>query len=602
MNNLWKDLRYGKRMLLKNSGFTIIAVATLALGIGANTAIFSVVNAVLLRPLPYHNANELMDIYSANKNDVEYQGPISPMTYLNLKKNNGVFTEMAAISNKGWAVNLTGTGEAERLQGYQVSANIFQFYGVAPARGRVFNAAEDQPGNNRIVMLSYEAWQRRFGGNADLVGRSINLNGAAYTVIGVMPEDFSFAAKTDVWTTLAFTTADKKDEGGYLLVGGRLKPGISTEQARAEVDRLYRNQIDNPNSDARVGLKPLQESMTQSVERKLWILFAAVGFVLLIACANVANLLLARGSARRREFAIRAAMGAGRSRLVRQLLVESAILALVGAAGGLLLADWGISFLVGGIPEYLKQANSNLALLSIDRWTLGFTFAMAFLTSIIFGLLPALNSSKVNLNDNLKEGGLSDVKGGGQNRIRSLLVVSEIALAMILLVGAGLMLKSFWRLSNVDPGFSSTGVLTANIDPTYKDFEQVVAFYRQLLERVRTIPGVEHAGIINSLGSSWDFTIEEHPPVPPEKRPSASNNQVGGDYFRTVGIPLRAGRFFDEGDIRSATLVAIIDETLAHNYFPNENPIGKHLQYQGASREIVGVVGASKFYSLDEKN
>ncbi|MCI0660801.1 MAG: ABC transporter permease [Acidobacteria bacterium] len=577
MNNLWKDLRYGKRMLLKNSGFTIIAVMTLALGMGANTAIFSVVNAVLLRSLPYHNANELMDIYSTNKQEVEYQGPISPVTYLNLKKNNGVFTEMAAISNKGWAANLTGNGEPERLQGYQVSANLFQFLGVAPAQGRAFMAAEDQPGNNRVVLLSHEAWQKRFGGNAELVGRSINLNGSAYTVIGVMPEDFRYLTKTDVWTPLAFTTADEKDEAGYLMVGGRLKPGISVEQALAEVDRLYRHQLNNPNSDARVGLKPLQESMTQTVERRLWILFAAVGFVLLIACANVANLLLARGSVRRRELAIRAAMGADRSRLVRQLLVESAMLALLGAAGGLLLADWGISFLVGGIPEYLKLANSNLALLSIDRWALGFTFAMAFSTTIIFGLLPALNSSKVNLNDALKEGGLSDAKGGGQNRIRSLLVVSEIALALILLVGAGLMLKSFWRLSNVDPGFTSTGVLTANIDPTYKEFEQVVAFYRHLLERVSTIPGIEHAGIINSRVRHGISRLKSI------RRSRRKKDRVHRT-IRWAEITFAPSGFRCVPDAFSTTV-----------------SIGKHVRYHGASREIVGVVGASKFYSLDEK-
>src|SRR5262245_2291683 len=571
MNNLWSDLRYGKRLLLKNPGFTFIAVLTLALGMGANTAIFSVVNAVLLRSLPYHKANELVDIYSANKHEAEYQGPISPVTYLNLKKNNGVFTEMAAISNKGWPANLSGNGEPERLQGFQVSANLFQFLGVAPALGRAFMPSEDQPGNNRVVVLSHEVWQRRFGGNADLIGRTINLNAGDYMVIGVMPADFRFLTQTDVWTPLAFTTADEREEAGYLMVGARLQPGISIEQARSQVDSLYRHQINNLNSDSRVAMKPLQESMTQNVERLLWILFAAVGFVLLIACANVANLLLARNSVRRRELVIRTALGAGRLRLVRQLLVESVMLAMLGGLCGLLLADWGISFLVGGLPEYLKLANSHIAMLAIDRWALGFTCLLAFLTTIIFGLLPALNSSKINLNETLKEGGRSDIRGGGQNRLRSLLVVSEIALAMILLVGAGLMLKSFWRLSNVDPGFSAKGVLTANIDPTYKEFEQVVAFYRQLLERVSAIPGVERAGIINSLGSSWDFTIEEHPPVPVEKRPSASNNQVGGDYFRTIGIPLRAGRFFNERDIKSATPVAIIDETLARNYLPNEN-------------------------------
>jgi predicted permease len=600
MNNLWQDLRYGVRMLFKNPGFTSIAVLTLALGMGANTAIFSVVNAVLLRPLPYHKAKELVDIYLTNTRN-EGQGPISPVTYLNLKKNNSVFTEMAALSVKGWAANLTGNGEPERLQGFQVSANLFQLLGVVPAHGRTFTVEEDQPGNNRVVILSYELWQRRFGSDADLIGHSINLNGATHTVIGVMPADFRVFTKTDLWTPLAFTLANEKDEANYLIVTGRLKPGISQKQARTEVDNLYRHQINNPNSDSRASLKPVQESMTQNVARKLWILFAAVGFVLLIACANVASLSLARASVRRRELAIRTALGAGRFRIVHQLLVESALLAVLGGACGLLLAFWCIPFLVGGLPEYLVVVNSYLAKLTIDGWALGFTFAMAFLTTIIFGLLPALNSSKVNLNETLKEGGRSDAQGRGQNRLRSVLVVTEIALAVILLVGAGLMLKSFRRLSNVNPGFSTAGVLTGKIDPTYREFQQVVTFYRQLLERVSKIPGVQHAGIVNSLDSTWDFTIEEHPPIPEERRPYASNNQVSGDYFRALGIPLRAGRFFNDRDVKGATPVAIIDETLARQHFPNENPIGKHVRWQGASREIVGIVGASKFYALDEK-
>jgi putative ABC transport system permease protein len=598
---MFQDLRYGLRMLLKNPGFTLIAVVTLALGIGATTAIFSVVNAALLRSLPYQNADELVALYSTNTRG-EGEWAISPVAYLNLKKQNSVFTEMAAVDNRGWAANLTGYGEPERLLGYKVSGNLFHWLGVTPALGRAFLPEEDRAGVNRVVVLSHEIWLRRFGGDADLIGRAITLNGDSYTVIGVMPADFRFYTKTDVWTPLAFTPADEQFDAGCLEVGARLKAGIPIEQARAEVDSLYLRQLNNPNSDSRVSLKPLQEIWTQNVQRMLWILFAAVGFVLLIACANVANLLLARASVRHRELAIRTALGAGRLRVVRQLLVESAMLAVLGGACGLLLAHWGVQFLVGGLPEYLALTNSRIAMLKLDAQALGFTFALSFLTTIIFGLLPALNSSKVNLNEALKEGGRGDTRGRGQNRLRSLLVVSEMALAMILLVAAGLMLKTFWRLNHVDPGFSPAGVLTAQIDPTYREFDEVVEFYRQLLERVNAIPGIQRAGIVNSGDFTGSFTIDEHHPapeaIPDEQRPSAAHKQVSGDYFRSVEIPLRAGRFFNDRDVKGAPLVAIIDETLARRHFPNENPIGKHVRFMNVSREIVGVVGATKFYSL----
>jgi putative ABC transport system permease protein len=600
MNNLWQDLRYGARMLFKNPGFTATAVLTLALGMGANTAIFSVVYAVLLRSLPYQNANELVDIYLTNSSHDD-QWALSPVIYLNLKENNTVFTKMAAISNKGWAANLTGQGEPERLQGFQISADLFHLLGVVPLKGRTFSADEDYPGNNRVVILSHEIWQRRFGGDVDLIGHSITLNGAAYTVVGVMPADFRLLG-ADVWTPLAFTTADEKDESIYLMVFGRLNRGVSTEQARAQVDSVHRRWINNPIADSRVGLRPLQESITQQVNRMLWILFAVVGFILLIACANVANLLLARGSVRRRELAIRMALGAGRYRIVRQLLVESALLAAIGGGCGLLLALWCVPFLSGGLlPEYLTQANSNIALLSLDGRALGFMFALMVLTTLIFGLLPALQSSKVNLNEPMREGSRGETQGRARSRLRSLLVVTEIALSMVLLVGAGLMLKSFWRLSKVDLGFNPAGVLSARIDPTYEDFQQVVNFYRQLLERIESLPDVQHAGIVNTLPSTSFFTIEEHPLLPDDKPLQASSNQVNGDYFRAMGIPLRAGRFFNDGDIRGINLVAIVDETLVRQNFHNENPLGKHVYYRGASREIVGIVGAAKFGNLREK-
>ena len=603
MQTLLQDLRYGARMMLKKPGFTAIAVITLALGIGANTAIFSVVNAVLLRPLPYQKADELTTLYLTNSRG-EFEWPLSPAVYLNLKSQNSVFTDVAALSNKGWPANLTGGVEPERLQGFQVSANIFQVLGVAAEQGRTFLVEEDRPGANRVVVISHELWQRRFGGASDLIGRSITLNGEPYNVVGIMPSDFRLLTKTDVWTPLAFTPAEENDrQSNYLIPIARRKPGISNEQARAEVETISRAQNSNPNSDIRATLKPLQEIITQDVRGMLLILFAAVGFVLLIACANVANLLLARGGVRRKELAIRAALGAGRSRLVWQLLAESAILAVAGGACGLLVASWCTDFLVSGLPQSLAEANSHVAALKLDSTALGFTFGLSLLTTFIFGLAPALQTSKVNLNETLKEGGRSDAQGRRQSRLRSSLVVTEIALAMVLLVGAGLMVKSFWLLNHTDPGFEPAGALTAQIDPSddrYHEFDQVVGFYRQLLERVSAIPGVRGVGMINSLDATMPISVDEHPPVQQEQRPQASFNQVSEDYFRVMEIPLREGRFFNAHDVKGTPPIVIIDETLARRQFPGEDPLGKHLRLGENSREIVGVVGATRRYNLSD--
>jgi putative ABC transport system permease protein len=594
---MFQDVRFGLRILLKNPGFTLIAILTLALGIGANTAIFSVVNAVLLRPLPYQNADKLAMFYFTNTKSEEEEWFVSPAAYEDLRAQDSVFTDVAAWANDTWPANVTGNGEPERLQGFRVSANFFDVLGVAAAQGRTFPADAEPADNTRLVVISHELWQRRFNGDPGVIGSPILLNGAAYDVIGVLPPGFRFVLKTDVWTSFDPKAPGNRNIALHKVF--RLKPDVSTEQARAEIERLLLPHVNNPASDLRGNLKPLQMIlMGEDVRLLLLMLFAAVGFVLLIACANVANLLLARASVRRRELAIRAALGAGRLRVARQLLVESAMLAVIGGACGLLLAKWCIGFLVGGLPPDVVAKNSNVAMLELDGWALGFTLALALLTTVIFGLVPALQASKVNLNEVLNEGGRSRADGRRRNRLRSLLVMSEIAMAMVLSIGGGLMIKSLWRLNNVDRGFETTGVLTAKIDPSgdkYREPHQVVAFYEQLLERVSAIPGVQHAGITNGfLDRLWRVAVDEHPPVPRDQRPTASRHPVSPDYFRAMGIPLRAGRLFTDRDVQGALPVVIIDETLARRHFANEDPTGKHLRFEDVSREIVGVVAATR--------
>jgi predicted permease len=605
METLWQDLRYAIRMLRHDAAFTIVAVLTLALGIGMNTAIFSIVNAVLLQPLPFANAGELVTFYNTSGGESKF--PLSPIAFLNLKRNNSVFTDIAALSNKGWAANLTGSGEAERLQGFQVSANLFSLLGVAPRHGRAFIEDEDRPGGNHVVVLSNELWQRRFGGDPQLFGQTITLNGDSYTVLGVMPEDFRFFTKTDLWTPLAFTPTDENDPAAYLAVIGRRKSGVSFAQASAEVETISREFNKNSNSEVITRLGMPQSELTEEVRPMLLLLLVAVGFVLLIACVNIANLLLARGNVRRRELAVRTALGAGRWRVMRQLLTENLLLAFLGASIGLLLARWATQFVASGLPEYLADANSRVALLGLDTTTLVVTFTLALITSLLFGLVPAFQLSRIDLNEALSEGGRSVAP---RKHLRSVLVIAEVALAMVLLVGGGLMTRSFWRLAHVNLGYDPTGVLTAKIDPSddrYEGLDRVSTFYKELLRRVRTIPNVREAGLINSLNASFSFSIDEHPPFPPEQQPAAQINQVSPDYFRVLGIPLRKGRFFNDSDGKGSQPVVIVDETFAQHYFPGEDPIGKHIKGEfsrgegESSREIVGVVGGARYWTVSRE-
>src|SRR5262245_22650361 len=595
-----QDIRYGVRMLLKNPAFTVLAIVTLALGIGANTAIFSVVNAVLFRSLPYLNADELVTIFMSPRGDEpESRFPFAPAPYLNLRNNNNSFSDVAALSNKGWPVNLTNAGDPERLQGFQVSDNLFSVLGVNPQLGRAFSPEEDRPGSNQVVVLSNEFWQRRFGGDRNVIGRTLTLNGQNYTVIGVMPSDFRFYTKTDVWTTLAFDPKEANDRSSnYLEVIGRLKPGVSIQQAAGNTDEITRAFFNDPKLQLHALLRPPQELIVRDVKPMLLVLLAAVGFVLLIACVNMANLTLARGIVRRRELAVRTALGATRFRVVRQLLIESALLALSGGVIGLLLANWVMRFLTSGLPEYLSDTNAHVGLLKVDAPSLGFTVALSLITTILFALAPAIQLSRFDLNRELKEGGKASIT---RNRFRSVLVVTEVSLAMITLIGAGLMVKSLWRLVHVNPGYQPHGVLTGNVDPSrdsYKEDAMLNGFYKRLLEGVGTIPGVINVGIINTLNASTDYSVLEHPPVPAERRPSAQMNQVSSDYFKAMGIRLLAGRVFDDRDVAGAQRVIVIDESLAHREFASENPIGKHLQFWKQQWEIVGVVGGARYWGL----
>jgi len=599
MAELWQDLRYGARMLAKNPGFTSVAVITLALGIGANSAIFSVVNAVLLRPLPLREPERLVKIWE-NKPDM-VQGTASIPNLEDWREQNDVFTGITAYQFGSF--NLPGRDYPERVFGVTASASFFDVVGVAPQMGRVFREGEDEPGGHRVVVISARLWERNFGADPKIIGREILLNGENHTVIGVMPAQFKFPSRlVDVWAPLVLTPDQKANRAEHnFLALGRLKNGVTFDQAQEQMRAIARRielQYSDIQARRSVLLIPLHEETVRSVRPALRALMASVGFVLLIACVNVANLLLARAAGRRREIAIRMSLGAGRFRLLRQLLTESLILSALGGASGLLLAKWGVTALLSLFADSLPRAGE----IELDARVVGFTLLLSLLTGIVFGLSPALQSASADLQTALKEGGAAG-EGPQRRWLRSALVVLEIAASLVLLAGAGLLIRSFVRLQQTDVGLRPEHVLTMEVAlPTakYATPQATITFYERLLERVAALPGVQRAGVINHLplqrtGDNDGFNLEGRDPYPPGQSPVAEKRVVSPDYFQALGVPLVAGRFFNAQDQANSTRVVIVNQTLARQYLAGQNPIGKRIRWLDDEwMTIVGVVGDVK--------
>jgi putative ABC transport system permease protein len=616
-----QDVRYGARMLTKHKAFTAIAVITLALGIGANTAIFSVVNELLLRPLVYRDAERIVMLWEVTP-EGRHQNTTSRANFRAWRDQNSSFAQMAAFTDQRF--NLTGTGEPEELSVQLATPAIFKVLGVDPLLGRTFTADDDTAGSTPVVVLSYALWQRRFGGQANVIGQPITLNGETFTIIGVMPASFQFHIKNrsgtgrpaELWTILPMPIGGGANERGrFLSVVARLKDGVAVEHAGAElrtIEARLSDEVPQFNKNYSAEVLPLREQFFGNVRRPLWLMLGAVGFVLLIACANVANLLLSLATSREKEIAVRAALGARRDRIVRQLLTESLVLALLGSALGLGFAWLGIKALVALSPRDLISLQSVGLNVSVLLWTLG----VSLLTGMIFGLAPALHISRLNLNDSLKEGGKSEsAQAGGSRRLRSALVVSEIALAVVLLASAGLLIKSFVRLQQVDRGFNTDNILTMVVrlpDAGYREDPQIVNFFVQAMERIRSLPTVRSAGVINflplygGLGSATGFKIEGRPEPPPGQGPSTDVRVVDAGYFETMGIPLLRGRNFSNLELREPRRVILINEALARKHFGSEDPLGRRLDVAMFENpiwcEIIGVVGNVRYDSLIDES
>ena len=624
MENILQDLRFGTRMLLKKPGFTVVAVLTLALGIGANTAIFSVVNAVLLNPLPFAESDRLVAMGQTWPTNRVALSNFSFRNFADVRDQSEAFERLAAYYNSD--LTLTGENEAVLLRGTVVTADLFPLLGVSPVVGRNFLPEEDNAGGGnegRPAILSWECWQRRFAGDPSVIGRSITLDNNSFTVVGVMPAEFRFpiqAQPTEVWVSTA-RDSERVGVGSIMAargyrgwrVIGRLKPGVEPEAAQAEVDLIASNlasQFSDVNKDLGIKVLPLLESMVGNLRPTLLLLLGAVGFVLLIACVNVANLLLERAISRQREINVRLALGAGRWRIARQFLTESVLLAGIGGAVGTALAVWGTDLIVDLSPETLTRFGET----RLDARVLAFTVLVSLATGIAFGLAPALIISRTNLAVSLKEGGRSSTGSFFTSWTRSLLLVVEIALALVLLVGAGLLVQSLVRLQQVEPGFDARNLLTFNVAKSVDSSttpSQTAEFYRELTARLKALPGVVNAGVVFQLplggrGGSTGLQVEGHPIDPSDQRMGILH-MVSPEYFRTMGIPVISGREFTERDDMSAPPVLIINEALAREYFPNENPIGKRITpgfssvpvAEGAGgREVVGVVGDVRHHNL----
>jgi putative ABC transport system permease protein len=609
LETLWQDLRFGARMLIKHPGFTLIAVLTLALGIGANTAIFSVVNAVLISPLPYHAPDRLAQVWEHNRPKNKPRSSVAPANFLDWKAQNRSFEGMAAYDNFP-SFNLTGAGEPERVQAARVSVGLFPLLGVEAVVGRTFTDEEERRGSHQVALVSNGLWQRRFGADPGLVGRTLSLNDQSFTVVGILPPDFRFLPEEyEIFIPMVLDGWEATARGTHpLRVVARLKEGVTLAQAQTEMDQIARRiEREYPNSNTGVGvtLVPLKEQLVGESRRALLVLLGAVAFVLLIACANVTNLLLTRAVARRKEMAVRLALGAGRFRLIRQLLTESALLAGAGGIAGLLLSLWGVQALKTFLlqNEFLPRGEA----VGLDVRVLVLTLGISLVTGLVFGLAPALAASKMDLNDALKEGGRGASGGARDRRFRHALVIVEVAMALVLLVGAALMVQSFLRVRRVDPGFRPENILAADISlpsSRYKDGRQVSSFQRQLLERIAALPGVRSVGAaaylpFSGTNNSWTIVIEGRPPLRPGESLEPGWRPVTANYFRTMGTPMIKGRDFAASDDETAPGVTIINEAAARAYWPGEEPLGSRFKLEGRAYSVVGVVKDVKHARLD---
>jgi len=606
----WRDVRLGVRTLVHSPIFTIVTVLSLALGIGANTAIFSVVNGLLLRPLPYPEAEQIVHVWHTPPQQ-SFPGldrfSVSPANYLDWKAQSTVFEQIAVYTDT--SLSLSTSNDPLPLIGGVVSSDFFSVLRSSAMQGRTFTPDDEQPGRDQVVVISHKLWQRAFGANPNIIGQALTLNSRSFTVVGIMPPGFEFPREAELWVPLAWDDKERQTRSIHdYLVLARLKKNVSVKQAQAEMSTIssrLEQQYPQENSGWGAVVIPLRDDLVGDIRLALLVLFCAVAFVLLIACTNVANLMLARGANRQKEMAVRIALGAGRARLIRQLLTESVLLAVTGGLLGLLLAIWGSRMLVrlGSLP--------NSGDIGIDIWALGFTLLVSFGAGIIIGIVPALQFTRTSISETLKQG--SGRTGGSpiKQHTRKALVISEVALSLVLLIGAGLMIRSFWKLQNVDPGFDTGNALTMSVVLNwirYSEPHQQLAFLDRATEQIRAVPGVVSVGVTTTVpltggGSTQPFSIEGRPVGTIAEQPMAQTRYITPDYFRAIGIPLRQGRFFSDQDRDNSVPVIIISEAMARRFWPGENPIGKRLtpsfhKEQGA-REIVGVVGDVKARGLD---
>jgi putative ABC transport system permease protein len=616
MESISQDIRYAVRMLTKRAGFTAVAALTLALGVGANTAIFSVVEAVLLRDLPYPNAEKIVMVWERYRQNPDRNNVVGPANFKDWRAQAKSFDEMAAFYDVG--LNLTGSDEPEEVASQVTTANLFNLLGVDAALGRTFTPEDVKAERLDIAVLGHDLWQRRFGGSRDIVGKTITLNGEKIVVIGVLPENFKWFIKemsrsgkpAQLWLPTGLSKPTRENSGRYMQSVARLAPGVSLEQAQVEMNTIaarLESQYVDYNKGWSIKLVPLRDQISGEIRPALLVLLGAVGCVLLISCVNVASLLLARAAGRHKEMAVRSAMGAGRRRIIRQLLTESLLLALLGGLLGLLLSRWCVQGLVALSPANLISVEEVVVSLPV----LAFTLAVSLLTGIVFGLAPALEASRVKLSETLKESSRGATGSARGRRMRNVLVVVEVGLALVLLVGAGLMIRSFMRLQGINPGFDAENVLTMRLalpGSKYSEASQVVNFYREAVGNIGTLPGVISASATSAppfagLGSATSFTIEGRPAPPPGEELSTDVRVVEGEYFRALKIPVVAGRTFNQQEMQADRKVAVINESMARLHFPSENPIGKSLRVEmmldPQPTEIIGIVGDARYGTLE---